>query len=442
MKEPHFAEVLSQLTAFKGLRKLNLNGAVEKIKAPQPLVNSLVGIVQNGLEELSLSDSVGKATILPFLKKISPDCQLKKIDISDNQLLDDGISAVCTWLRNARHIESINLDNNRVTLNGLMDLCTVLSLNVVLSDICIENDYQRELNQLTGFAKKRLMQVMTRITLSLHQHDGDDQPFWVTGSETALTLPAPTQQNELPPAPSYFSEKPAEQGPTTVQLDSMEIEPQKDPMRDSQRKIARTTHRPIIASRVQNTSSGTPQSPSGAPPTLNAPPTLAAPPSLSTPNQRKAPPMLSVPGGPTSPTSESPRVATTTTARRPGAMVAKRATAARRPGVSGAPKAQLTRAPSSTSGHGSRNFEPTTQLQHDLEAEAEEPAAAAEEPDPDMPTLQPVTPPRPAKAAPQLKPVPEKEPEPEAQPEVQSPHTPSAAPARRMLIGQRQPRAQ
>jgi len=451
MKEQHFADLLSQLMAFKGLRKLILNGAVEKIKSPHTLVNSLSMIVTNGLEELALSDSVGKATICSLLDKIAPDCQLQRIDFSDNLLGDDGAAAVCEWLRDSRHVQSINLDNNRITLNGILDICTVLSLNVTLTEVCIENDYMHELTQLTGFARKRLIQAMTRMTLSLHQRDADEQPFWMTNSETQLTLPAPTQQNDLPPAPSFFSEKGGDQAAAS-QIDSCEIEAQKkdDEKPVPRRGVGRAAHRPIIASRVQSTSNlMAPSSPAGG-----APPTLAVPPSLSTPQRgaKAPPPMLAVPGQQSG--GEAPKPTTGAgPARRPGATVAKRATPARRPAVAGStPKTGLPRAPAGA--HGSRNFEPTTQLQRDLEAAEEQAAAAAEEPDPDMPQLQPVPMPRPPGAAPAKKPPELKKPaapaaaparvkpatptgKPDEEPDPQSPHTPSSAPARRMFIGQR-----
>jgi len=459
MREQHFNELLSQLSAFKGLRKLILNNSVEKLKATQSAVNSLSAIIGNGLQELSLADTIGKAGICALFAKIPKDCALEKIDVSDNQLGDDGVTAVCAWLREATNLHSINVDNNRVTINGILNLTTVFSVNNVITELCIENDFMHEVNATTGLPRKRLMQAMTRMILSSHAQD-KEEVFWMNNSESPMILPTPTQQNALPPAPSYFSERKASivepppalpGGLTTMQIDSLEVEPV-----PRERKPATRTpqHRPIIASRVQNTSSSSVASPS-QPPTLNAPPSLAVPPSLNAPPSLKAPPMLSVPGQPAAAPAAAPEPAPRAApsagpARRAG--VAKRAAVARRPGASSAPKA----APRST-GH-SRNFEPTVELQRDIEAEEAGPAESprADEPDPDMPALQPVAPapptrqlPKPQREAPQLNkpappprrslPQPEEEEPAEEEPaevEPQSPQTPTT-PTRRMLIGNR-----
>jgi len=472
MKEQHFNDLMSQLIAFKGLRKLVLNQAVEKLKSPQNIADALTAIINNGLEELSLCDSVGVTCICYLLEKVPNDCSLVKLDLSDNQLGDAGVSLVCAWLRGAKRLRSLNLDNNRISLNGILDLCNVFSLNGLLSELCIENDFMRELGATTGLARKRLMHAMTRITLSLRSRDADKQEFWVSGSETPMTLPTPLQQNSLPPAPSFFAERKmsVEQpvslpgGLTTMQIDSLEVEPA---ARERERKPATrtTTHRAIVASRVQKTS-GAPTSPTH-PPTLNAPPTLSAPPTLNAPPSLKAPPMLSVPGqggaaasaGAEQPVSRSS--SGTTPTRRTAAGPARRSAASSRRPVNTAPKANITR----TSGHSSRSFEPTVELQRELEAEEAAPATSprAEEPDPDMPALQPVAPAlptrktsKPQRQAPKLdkpptsasrpralpKPQPEPAEEPAEEPEPQSPQTPSSS-SRRMLIGNnRQQRSQ
>jgi len=448
MKEQHFNDLLSQLLSFKGLRKLNLNGAVEKVKSTQGIINSLDVIISNGLEELDLSDSIGKAGILSLLNRVSNEGPLKKIDFSENQLGDDGIAAVCAWLRGARNVKSINLDNNRSSLNGILEMCSVLSVNNVLTEMCIENDFMHELTATSGLARKRLMQAMTRIMLSLNARESE-KVFWYTNTETALCLPTPLQQNALPPAPSFFSERkmsvetaPALPGGlNSMQIDSLEVEPV---VRERKAPSRPSSHRPIISSRVQTTSSAGPTSPSQAPPTLNAPPSLAVPPTLNAPSSLKAPPMLTVPGQPTSPSAAEPAPRTTPSAgpaRRPGAGVAKRSTA-RRPGAGAAPRANIPRA----GGHSSRNFEPTSELQREEEEAVDSPRTPrADEPDPDMPALQPVPVPRskpqrqapalPARKLPQPKPEEEEEEgEEEGEPDLQSPHTP-VTPTRRMFIG-------
>jgi len=445
MKEQHFNELLTLLTTFKNLRKLVLNGACEKIKTVQSSVNSLNTIIANGLEELSVADSIGKAGVCSLLSKIPPECSLKKIDFSDNQLGDDGIASVCAWLRKARNCQSINLDNNRMTLNGILEICTVFAVNDTLSDLCIENDLLHELNATTGLARKRVMTAMTRIMLSLHSREKDEF-FWMTNSESSLTLPAPTCQNSLPPAPSFFSERKmsvenASALPgnlTSMQIDSLEVEP----VRERKAPSRPSGHRPIISSRVQNSSSsGAPTSPTSQPPTLNVPPNLSAPPSLASPTSMRAPPVLTVPGQ-TSPAQEQPATPTRTSpsagpARRPNAMVAKRSTATRRPAAS-APKATITR---SAPSHSSRNFDPTGELQREQEAEetvAESPRA--EEPDPDMPALQPVSPrqqpPKPQRPAPLARSAEEPE-EQQQDADPQSPQTPNTPTRRGMFIGNR-----
>jgi len=308
-------------------------------------------------------------------------------------------------------------------------------LNTTLNDICIDYDYMRELNQLTGLPRKRLIQAMTRMTLSLHEGDADVEPFWFTNSETQLTLPAPTKQNELPPAPAFFQEK-------NGQVDSFEIEPQREtptPVRET-RKIARTSHKAIVASRVQSsTNLSVSSSSSGAPPSLNAPPTLGTPGSLTT-SQRgnklmsaPPPPVLTAP----SQINDTPAPSTKASAgsnRRQGAMT-KRGTTRRT-----TPRVTPTRTGHSATPSGT-----------------EEHAEPEEEADADMPSLQPVpaTPPRavprPKPATPERKPAPpprgkpapvSAEPEHQAESNVSpvSPHTPSSGVPRRALIGQRQPR--
>ena len=443
MKEQHFNDLLTQLISFKGLKRLFLNNAVEKLKTPQSTVNSLSLVIQNGLEELAVSDALGKVGICMLLEKVPNDCSLQKLDFSENQLGDDGIAYVCEWLRDASCVQSINLDNNRLSLNGLLEVCTVFSVNHVLNDVCIENDFLHEVSGATGLARKRLMQAMTRMMLSQYAQNEKEHGFWMSNCESALFLPTPTQQNALPPAPSFFSEKKtaAEQpvslpgGLTTMQIDSLEVEPQRE-----RKAPLRTTHKAVIASRVQSTSH-TPMSPT-QPPTLNAPPSLGVPPSLGGAPSLKAPPMLSIPGSTPEPAAArtSPSSAP---ARRPAA-VAKRSTARRPAASSGTPRASLAR----PGGHSSRNFEPTVELQRELDEEAAVESPRAEEPDPDMPALQPVAPalparggPRPQRQAPRQsnnsRPLPEPEPEPEEEEEEAepaSPQTPST-PTRRMLIG-------
>jgi len=411
-------------------------------------------VIQNGLEELAVSDSLGKTGICMLLEKVPNDCSLQKLDFSENQLGDDGIAYVCEWLRDASRIQSINLDNNRLSLNGILEVCTVFSVNNVLTDVCIENDFLHEVSGATGLARKRLMQAMTRMMLSQYAQNEKEHGFWMSNCESALFLPTPTQQNALPPAPSFFSEKKssAEQpvslpgGLTTMQIDSLEVEPQ----RERKAPMRTTTHKAVIASRVQTTSHS-PMSPT-QPPTLDAPPSLAVPSSLGGGSSLKAPPMLTIPGSTPEPaaTRTSPSSAP---ARRPGA-VAKRSTARRPPASTGTPRATIAR----TGGHSSRNFEPTVELQRELDEEAAVESPRTEEPDPDMPALQPVAPalparggPRPQRQAPELKPapvprqsnnsrpLPEPEPEPEPEEEEEeaepaSPQTPST-PTRRMLIG-------
>ena len=400
MREQHFAELAALLAGFTALRTLDLSGSAEKLRSPAGAVSSLLAVVDNGLLDLRLADSVGKQALSLFFARLPPTCLLQRVDVSNNQLGDDGLAAVAAWLAGAQNIRSVNVDDNRATHNGLLVLCSALASNKSLTELRVQNDMLRELGAATGLARKRLAQALTRMELSLHANDADQQPFWVTNSDTLLDGATPMQLGELPAAPQYFTQGPgaaadaagsgssgagAVGGLTTMQVSANDLDRVPE---ITTHKVSR--HKPIIASRVQSSGLVSPSAGSGP-----GSPDLKAPPMLSLPGHAQAPQLLA----PSQQSQQQPPELTTSGREQINSAGVARRTTAKRMQHRSTPSAITPRSAVVTpramqpQARASHNFDPTAELkreeQQQHEEEDPEVEAEGEEPPPLLPVRKP-----------------------------------------------------
>ena len=95
--------------------------------------------------------------------------KLKDIDLSNNELLSDGITRICLKMKNILNLKRINISQNWITCEAADDIANVLSQNTNLQELNLSNNYLQSDGIITLFNRMSNISQLTHLDISYNK---------------------------------------------------------------------------------------------------------------------------------------------------------------------------------------------------------------------------------------------------------------------------------
>lgn len=141
------------------LKELSLNGSCMGTKGALQLASSLRSNSNLTVLRIPMNfiGSDGLAHLLPILT--APNCKLVELDLSDNDLSDEGCVLVAEILKFNRSLHTLKISDNEISDSGMSELIQALRFNSTLRNLNVSG------NLVTDRAVIELCQVLPQSSL-------------------------------------------------------------------------------------------------------------------------------------------------------------------------------------------------------------------------------------------------------------------------------------
>eukprot|EP01125_Pyxidicula_operculata_P005220 TRINITY_DN1889_c0_g1_i1.p1 TRINITY_DN1889_c0_g1~~TRINITY_DN1889_c0_g1_i1.p1 ORF type:complete len:859 (-),score=194.15 TRINITY_DN1889_c0_g1_i1:605-3181(-) len=181
VKENQFLDIVKALQALPNLQAAKLDNMLTT-RLNMNEIGTLLGtfiLTAPSLTELSVAQGYGKITVIAMLETIyEKNERLTYLDISNNQLSDQGIEKLAKFLVADKILKYVNIDSNGVGLNGLQSLHTSLYYNKTLEYIYWSTaDIESLIKGSKLNMKEYLYSLLMEIQMRLQRGDAIKEPL-------------------------------------------------------------------------------------------------------------------------------------------------------------------------------------------------------------------------------------------------------------------------